>query len=150
VSRRTAFIRNNGTTTDGQPSFTIISNRCAHLGCPTQPGGKTDIEAAVLIQLEDKPDVNLIPTNPSNFSCPCHGGSYDLEGNRVAGPPVRGLDRYLYSIVDGNIVLQKRVSVGKVVGTGAQAMIRSYTRFDPGEHVDGGEAWLYPASPQGI
>jgi menaquinol-cytochrome c reductase iron-sulfur subunit len=150
VSRRTAFIRNNGMTADGQPSFTIISNRCAHLGCPTQPGGKTDVEAALLVQLEDKPDVNLIPTNPSNFSCPCHGGSYDLEGNRVAGPPVRALDRYLYSIVDGNIVLQKRVSVGEVEGTGAEAMIRSYTRFDPGEHVDGPEAILYPASPQGI
>ena len=42
VSRRTAFIRNNGTlTTKGQqvPSFTIISNRCAHLGCPVQANG---------------------------------------------------------------------------------------------------------------
>ena len=150
VSNRTAFVRNNGLTTDGQPSFTIVSNRCVHLGCPTQPGGQTDLDATQEIPLEGKPLVRLIPTNPSNFSCPCHGGSYDLEGNRVAGPPVRALDRYLYSIVDGNIVLGERVSVGKVEGTGAEARIESYTRFDPGEHVDGPEAWLYPASPQGI
>ena len=38
VSRRTAYIRNNGLLGE-QPSFTIISNRCAHLGCPVQPGG---------------------------------------------------------------------------------------------------------------
>jgi Rieske Fe-S protein len=150
VSNRTAFIRNNGMTADGQPSFTIVSNRCVHLGCPTQPGGQTDVEGAQDVELEGKPPVRLIPTNPSNFSCPCHGGSYDLEGNRVAGPPVRSLDRYLYSIVDGNIVLGERVSVGKVEGTGADARIESYTRFDPGAHVDGWEAWLYPASPQGI
>ena len=63
---------------------------------------------------------------------------------------MRALDRYLYSIVDGNIVLGERFCVGKVEGTGAEARIESYTRFDPGEHVDGREAWLYPASPQGI
>ena len=38
VSRRTAFIRNNGLS-DGVPSFTIISNHCVHLGCPVQPNG---------------------------------------------------------------------------------------------------------------
>jgi menaquinol-cytochrome c reductase iron-sulfur subunit len=150
VSRRTAYIRNNGLTGDGLPSFTIVSNRCVHLGCPTQPGGRTDIENAQDVQIEGKAPVTLIPTNPSNFSCPCHGGSYDLEGNRVAGPPVRALDRYTYSIVNGNIVLGERFSVGEVEGTGAEARIRSYTRFDPGQHVDGPTDWLYPASPQGI
>src|SRR5205807_10231464 len=41
-SRRTAFIRNNGSLGTGNaavPSFTIISNRCAHLGCPVQANG---------------------------------------------------------------------------------------------------------------
>src|SRR5207244_3369614 len=41
VSRRTAYVRNNGTL-NGAPSFTIISNRCAHLGCPVQPNGPVD------------------------------------------------------------------------------------------------------------
>ena len=41
VSRRTAYIRYNGLL-EGEPSFTIISNRCAHLGCPVQPNGLVD------------------------------------------------------------------------------------------------------------
>ena len=82
--------------------------------------------------------------------CPCHGGAYDTEGNRVAGPPVRALDRFNYSIINGNVVLGDRYSVGKVVGTGADAVMEAYTRFDPGEHVDGPTDWMYPASPQGI
>ena len=38
VSRRTAYIRNNGLL-DDVPSFTILSNRCVHLGCPVQVNG---------------------------------------------------------------------------------------------------------------
>ena len=38
------------------------------------------------------------PAKPAGFGCPCHGGQYDTEGNRIAGPPVRALDRYNYSI----------------------------------------------------
>jgi hypothetical protein len=34
VSRRAAFIRNNGLA-DNVPSFTILSSRCTHVGCPT-------------------------------------------------------------------------------------------------------------------
>ena len=45
VSRRTAFVRYNGQL-NGQPSFTIISNHCAHLGCPVQPNGPLDEQAA--------------------------------------------------------------------------------------------------------
>jgi Rieske Fe-S protein len=149
VSNRTAYIRNNGIANE-VPSFTILSNRCVHLGCPTQPAGATDTDASETIRIPDTFPVTLIPTEPSGFVCPCHGGAYDLEGNRVAGPPVRALDRYNYSIIDGNVVLGDRYSVGKVVGTGADAQIEAYTRFDPGQHVDGPTDWLYPASPQGI
>src|SRR4051794_9687390 len=42
VSRRTAYVRNNGlagTAPNQVPSFTVLSNRCAHLGCPVQPNG---------------------------------------------------------------------------------------------------------------
>src|SRR5579871_4832090 len=38
VSRKTAFVRNNGML-GTYPSFTIISNHCAHLGCPVQAQG---------------------------------------------------------------------------------------------------------------
>jgi menaquinol-cytochrome c reductase iron-sulfur subunit len=148
VSTRTAFVRNNGFVND-VPSFTIISNRCAHLGCPTQPGGPTRTEEAREIET-DSGTVRLIPSQPASFICPCHGGAYDSEGNRTAGPPVRGLDRYLYSIVGGNLVLGLRYSVGRVEGTGAEARIIGYTRYDPGQHVDGPTDWLYPISPHEI
>ena len=88
VSRRTAYIRNNGEQ-DGQPSFTIISNRCVHLGCPVQPTGLTEDPREVETEAGI---VEVAATNPSGFACPCHGGAAcDTEGNRVAGPPVRSL-----------------------------------------------------------
>ena len=40
VSRRAAYVRNNGLVGD-VPSFTILSSRCTHVGCPTQPNGPT-------------------------------------------------------------------------------------------------------------
>jgi Rieske Fe-S protein len=148
VSLRTAFVRNNGLFNE-VPSFTIISNRCAHLGCPTQPGGPTDEEAAQEIETATG-TVRLTPTQPASFVCPCHGGAYDTEGNRTAGPPVRALDRYSYSIIDGELVLGTRFSVGKIEGTGASATLYTYTRFDSGQHVDGWEQILYPVSPHQI
>ena len=78
------------------------------------------------------------------FGCPCHGGQYDTEGNRVAGPPVRALDRAEFSIINGNLVLGKFFSVAEVEGTGARARIIKYGRAVPGVHVDGASAWLYP------
>jgi Rieske Fe-S protein len=144
VSRRTAFVRNNGLRNQ-VPSFTIISNRCAHLGCPTQPQGPpgepADVETTAM-------PVTLTPTQPSGFGCPCHGGAYDIEGNRTAGPPVRALDRYEYSILNGSLVLGKPYSVGHVEGQGADATIFRYDEaVDPGVHVDGPEQILYPYVP---
>ena len=144
VSRRTAFVRNNGLRNQ-VPSFTIISNRCAHLGCPTQPQGPpgepADVETSAM-------PVTLTPTQPSGFGCPCHGGAYDIEGNRTAGPPVRALDRYEYSIVEGSLRLGKPYSVSHVEGQGAEATIFRYDEaVDPGVHVDGPEQILYPYVP---
>jgi Rieske Fe-S protein len=141
VSRRTAFVRNNGSTGSG-PSFTIISNHCAHLGCPVQPNG---------LMFDDKKKkfghVTLIPTQPAGFGCPCHGGQYDTEGNRTAGPPVRSLDRYSFSIRNGRLYIGKPFSVSHVDGTGAKAKIHKWAYSFPGEHVDGLESWLYPIQP---
>ena len=78
------------------------------------------------------------------FGCPCHGGQYDTEGNRVAGPPVRALDRAQFSIRDGNLFMGAFFSVSEVDGTGATARIHTYGRAVPGVHVDGPSAWLYP------
>jgi Rieske Fe-S protein len=146
IANRTAFIRNNGLL-NGKPSFTCIANRCAHLGCPVQPGGpvfenkKKDLKTAT-------GPVTLIPALPAaGFICPCHGGAYDQEGNRIAGPPVRGLDRYEFSIIHGHLVLGALYSVAKVTGTGANAEIEKTVLTGPGQHVTGPESWLYPVQP---
>ncbi len=139
VSKRTAYIRNNGPGEGDAPSFTIIYSRCVHLGCPVQPNGPTFEDR--MVELEG---VTLTPVQPAGFGCPCHGGAYDVEGNRTAGPPVRSLDRYAYSIVNGNLVLGKHYSVGTVEGSGADAKISRYRAAYPGVHVDGIERWLYP------
>jgi Rieske Fe-S protein len=144
ISRRTAFVRNNGLL-DGKPSFTIISNRCAHLGCPVQANGPS-LGRSVKETTENGP-VTLVPTQPAGFGCPCHGGQYDTEGNRTAGPPVRALDRYEYSIDNGRLILGRTYSVTKVAGLGAQATIHKYRLAGPGEHLDGPEQWFYPLNP---
>lgn len=43
------------------------------------------------------------------FECPCHGGKFNAEGNRVDGPPPRPLDRY-ETRVDGKVL-----KIGKIL-----------------------------------
>jgi Rieske Fe-S protein len=142
VSRRTAYVRYNGQVT-GQPSFTVISNHCAHLGCPVQPNGPLEES-----QKKQNGDVTLIPTiSIAGFGCPCHGGQYDTEGNRTSGPPVRALDRYAFSIRNGHLFLGHAFSVSHVDGAGGTAKIHKWTFAYPGEPVSGLESWLYPIQP---
>jgi Rieske Fe-S protein len=145
VTRRTAFVRNNGFTEAGEPSFTILYSRCVHLGCPVQPNGPID-EAA----LKKVGDVELRPVLAQSFGCPCHGGLYNAEGNRTAGPPVRSMDRFTYSIRNGRLILGQIYAVGNVSGTGASATISKYPWSTPGTHVDGLESWLYPIVPSQV
>jgi Rieske Fe-S protein len=142
VSRRTAYVRYNGQVS-GQPSFTVISNHCAHLGCPVQPNGPLEES-----QKKQNGDVTLIPTiSIAGFGCPCHGGQYDTEGNRTSGPPVRALDRYAFSIRNGHLFLGHAFSVSHVDGAGGTAKIHKWTFAYPGEPVSGLESWLYPIQP---
>jgi menaquinol-cytochrome c reductase iron-sulfur subunit len=73
-----AFIQNTGkTNTDwlaADTMFIVFSNRCMHLGCP------------------------VTVAQGVGFACPCHGGQYDKEGRRTAGPPIRPLDRFQWEI----------------------------------------------------
>jgi Rieske Fe-S protein len=147
VARRTAYVRNNGLL-QAKPSFTIISNRCAHLGCPVQPNGPVFDKEQKQISAGGGQQITQIPTLPAGgFGCPCHGGQYDPEGNRIAGPPVRALDRYEFSIKKNRLILGKPYSVARVEGSGKMARIKKYGIFGPGQHVDGPEAWLYPYNP---
>ncbi|MGH3000835.1 MAG: hypothetical protein ACRDNM_16200, partial [Gaiellaceae bacterium] len=75
VSRRTAFVRNNGVVNNNSPSFTIISNRCSHLGCPTQANGPTGAILGEKNVIEHTPNGRILmrPVVPAGFGCPCHG-----------------------------------------------------------------------------
>jgi menaquinol-cytochrome c reductase iron-sulfur subunit len=146
ITRRTAYIRNNGVV-GGKPSFTVLSNRCAHLGCPVQPNGPI-FDKQELQEKTKTGNVSLTPTLPAGgFGCPCHGGAYDTEGNRTAGPPVRALDRYEFYIRNGRLALGKTYSVSHVLGSGASAKIKKYRLAGPGQHIDGPEQWFYPLQP---
>ena len=146
VSRRAAYVRNNGFI-GNEPSFTIMSSRCTHVGCPTQPNG--------LIFTRQGPgertrtgEVGLVPTQPSGgFGCPCHGSQFDTEGNRTAGPAPRALDRYRFSIRNGHLWLEDLYSVSRVDGTGSQAQIHAFARLGDGEPASGPESLLYPVDP---
>lgn len=132
VRKRVAYIRKNAkgyndtfapNTPDGrsQNEFTVISNRCAHLGCPVEESGGT-------------------------FVCPCHGGAYDTNGDRTAGPPVRPLDRYEWEVRPGKKGDDKdelwATDEYSVTSSGKRVSVRG-----PGQHVDGIEGLLYPLTP---
>ena len=76
-----AFVHHTGSkNTDWHAAdamFVVFSNRCMHLGCP-------------------------IAATPVGFACPCHGGQYDKNGDRTAGPPIRSLDRFQWEVKNGD------------------------------------------------
>ena len=145
VSRRAAYIRNNGLL-GNVPSFTVISSRCTHVGCPTQPNGP-QFPQQRRAERTANGEVGLVPAQPSGFGCPCHGSQFDNEGNRTAGPAPRALDRYQFSIRNGRLSLGDLYSVSRVDGTGAQARIHSFALTADGVPPTGPESWLYPLNP---
>ena len=146
ISRRAAYVRNNGLL-GGVPSFTILSSRCTHVGCPAQPNGPIFSRRHELARTSTG-EVGLVPTLPAGgFGCPCHGSEFDTEGNRTAGPAPRALDRYQFSIRNGRLWLGDIYSVSRVQGAGAQARIHSYKRLGDGEPASGPESILYPLDP---
>jgi len=95
--------------------FNAISNTCMHLGCPVQAFGAA-------------------------FACPCHGGQYDGEGKRTAGPPARPLNRY-ETKVEGD-----HLFVGKVYAVNDN-LERQGSVKPPGVPADGLISLLYPPAP---
>jgi Rieske Fe-S protein len=63
----------------------VFDPHCTHLGCAVAWNSKT-----------------------RHFECPCHGGRYDSNGKRIAGPPPRPLDRYETKI-EGNTLKISRL-----------------------------------------
>lgn len=62
----------------------IMSNHCAHLGCP----------------------VRWMPEE-GEILCPCHGGIYDINGDHTGGPPAHGLWRYVSRISEDGTIFVK-------------------------------------------
>jgi len=146
VSRRAAYVRNNGLL-GKSPSFTIMSSRCTHVGCPTQPNGPVFGQKRRALKTANG-EVGLVPSDPAGgFGCPCHGSQFDTEGNRTAGPAPRALDRYQFSIRRGHLWLGDIYSVSRVQGAGANARIHSFKRLGDGEPATGPESLLYPVEP---
>jgi Rieske Fe-S protein len=146
ISRRTAYVRNNGLL-GKSPSFTIMSSRCTHVGCPTQPNGPVFGGQRHALKTANG-EVGLVPAQPAaGFGCPCHGSQFDTEGNRTAGPAPRALDRYQFSIRRGHLWLGDIYSVSRVQGAGATARIHSVKRLGDGEPATGPESLLYPVDP---
>jgi Rieske Fe-S protein len=75
-------------------SINVLSNSCAHLGCPVR----------WLVNTEGH----------GEFLCPCHGGIYDINGEWVGGPPPRGMYRYTKVKVeeDGTVYVKHEFDVG--------------------------------------
>ncbi|MFN3739761.1 MAG: ubiquinol-cytochrome c reductase iron-sulfur subunit [Thermodesulfovibrionales bacterium] len=65
-----------------QKGYVAYSRVCTHLGC--------------LVQFEPEKRV---------FICPCHGGTFDINGNVVSGPPPRPLTRIPLRIEGDEIII---------------------------------------------
>ena len=77
VSNETMYVL----TDDGQ-HFVVMSNVCTHLGCRVH-----------------------WDSEKQEFICPCHGGIFDKQGNVVAGPPPRPLERFQSKVENGKILI---------------------------------------------
>ena len=90
--------------------FVVFSNRCMHVGCPVAATG-------------------------IGFSCPCHGGQYDMAGRRIAGPPIRPLDRFQWELRPGaagdELWITHRWSVEI-----ADSQVRYFPVRAPGQPID--------------
>ena len=86
VSRRTAYVRNNGPL-NGDPTFTILSNRCVHLGCPVQVNGLPLDDAAQTERINRTPRCAASRPRPRSGS-----GAHATEASttpRATAPPAR-------------------------------------------------------------
>jgi menaquinol-cytochrome c reductase iron-sulfur subunit len=59
-------------------SVVVFSRSCTDLGCPLN-----------------------YERGSGCFLCPCHGGIFSQDGQRLAGPPDRPMDRFAHRIRDG-------------------------------------------------
>jgi len=93
VSEKVVYI-----TKDQRNQISVLTSICPHLGC-TVPWNK----------------------EKKQFVCPCHGGTFAVDGSRVNGPSQRGMDTLETSVQDGQLLVRfqyfrQLVSDKEVVG----------------------------------
>ncbi|MCL5959980.1 MAG: ubiquinol-cytochrome c reductase iron-sulfur subunit [Chloroflexi bacterium] len=66
--------------------FVVYDPRCTHLGCP----------------YAWHPEAN-------HFICPCHTGTFTIDGTVVSGPPPRSLRRFANRVDGGKLLVQEVV-----------------------------------------
>ena len=77
--RRTVFVRK---LPDNQ--LAVLTNKCTHLGCAVDWS-----------------------SSEGQFTCPCHGGIFDKDGNVVFGPPPKPLERLQAKVEDNTIYVEE-------------------------------------------
>src|ERR1700751_4650820 len=76
---RSSVLQNNVyVVPNGNGSLKVLSSVCPHRGCA--------------VRWVDKQD---------RFICPCHGGTFTRSGERVSGPPLRGMDELENEVENG-------------------------------------------------
>lgn len=63
--------------------FKAVSAICTHLGC--------------LVDWNEQ---------KKQIICPCHAGTFDIDGQHISGPPPRPLPTYAVSVVNGKIFVK--------------------------------------------
>lgn len=75
VSAQSVYVSRTG---GGQ--FEVLSAICPHMGCSVSWQADHD-----------------------RFVCPCHGGEFKADGQRISGPPPRGMDPLPTRVKDGKL-----------------------------------------------
>jgi nitrite reductase/ring-hydroxylating ferredoxin subunit len=80
ATKRSVWVRRDADKAD---SFRILSATCTHAGC--------------IVAWKNARNL---------FVCPCHGGTFDADGNRTGGPPQRALAAVDYQVKDGQLMVR--------------------------------------------
>lgn len=89
IDKTTGWVRSEVSSayfvyTENGQDFIVMSNICPHVGCQTNWNA-----------------------NGGYIHCPCHDGHFDVQGNVIAGPSPRGLDRVAFHVDEsGNILIK--------------------------------------------
>ena len=75
-TQETVFIVKSGN------QFIALSDKCTHQGC----------------------EVSWVAAD-TQFECPCHGSTYDMQGKVTGGPAPRSLDRFKTKVVTGHLMV---------------------------------------------